>query len=38
LAVALRSITTFPLLLLLSTAITIGMFCLGFLFALGLLI
>jgi len=38
LAVALRSITTFPLLMLLSTVITIGMGCLGILFALGLLI
>lgn len=38
LSVALRSITTFPLLLLLSTVITIGMFCLGCLFALGLLL
>lgn len=37
LAVALRSITTFPLLMLLATAITIGMACLGLLFALGLL-
>ncbi|MGB0114988.1 MAG: hypothetical protein WBP59_17345 [Ilumatobacteraceae bacterium] len=38
LSAALRSITTFPLLMLLSTAITFGMACLGFLFLLGILI
>jgi hypothetical protein len=38
LSVALRSVTTFPLLMLLATAITIGFAGLGFLFFLGLLL
>jgi hypothetical protein len=38
LAVALKSVTTFPLLMLLATVITIGMAGLGMLFALGLLL
>lgn len=36
LSAALRSITTFPLLMLLATVTTVGMACLGVLFALGL--
>ncbi len=38
LAVALRSVTTFPLLILLAAAITIGFAGLGFLFFLGILL
>jgi hypothetical protein len=38
LATALRSVTTFPLLILLATVITIGMAGLGFLFFLGILL
>lgn len=38
LSAALRSITTFPLLILLSAAVTFGMACLGLLFFLGLLL
>ncbi len=38
LTVALKSVTTFPLLILLATAITVGMAGLGFLFFLGILL
>jgi hypothetical protein len=38
LSVALRSVTTFPLLMLLATVITIGFAGLGFLFLLGILL